>query len=172
MPRFAPTILLAGLVALAGCSEGEKFAPICPELALLADGADLTRFAGAGRDVTDRVLEARVLGVEAACKAGRRGEVVATLAVQTLLARGPSAPGRSARVPYFVAVVSDGRVLDRKEYVLEAEFPRNVESVRVAGDTLQLRFPVTPERSAAAYKIYVSLLLTPEELAYNRRAAR
>ena len=29
-------------------------------------------------------------------------------------------------------------------------------------------FPVTPEKSAAAYKIWVSFQLTPDELAYNR----
>jgi hypothetical protein len=32
-----------------------------------------------------------------------------------------------------------------------------------------MEFPVTPEKSAAAYTIYVGIRLTPEQLQYNRR---
>ena len=173
--RLHPALMvsaLAGSLVLAGCSQDAQFAPVCPQLALLADGADLTRFTGNGRDVTDRVLEARVLGVEASCKPGRRGEVVATLKVQSEFTRGPAAPGRVAVVPYFVAVLAGGDVVDRKEFILEGNFATNVDQIRVAGSEVELRFPVTAERSAAYYKIYVSLLLTPEELAFNRRPTR
>lgn len=171
MSRLAvPTLGLAALL-LASCGGGElKYAPACPQLSLLAEGADLVRFAGAGRDVTDRVVEARITGVEAKCAPGRRGDVVATIRVQADVARGPAGRGRNAQVPYFIAVMQGDSVLDRREFTLAANFRPNVESMRVAGDELELRFPGAGDRGAAQYRIIVSLLLTEEELAYNRRS--
>ena len=61
-------------------------------------------------------------------------------------------------------------VLDRREFVLTGTFPANVDALRVSGDELQLNFPAAVEHGAARYKIIVSLQLTEEELAYNRRA--
>ena len=163
---------LALLALLAGCGDGTmKFAPACPQISLLGEGADLTRFAGTGRDVTDRVLEARLTGVEGACRAGRNDEVVTTLKVQAELRRGPAAQGRRLPLPYFVAVLEGDRILDRKDFVLEANFPANVDGIRLAGEELELRFPNTAERGAARYRVVVSLQLTQEELAFNRRAA-
>jgi len=169
-------VLLLAAPLLSGCDTSEsKFAPSCPRLALLAEGADLTRFAGGGggtgRDVTDRVLEARIAGVEASCRSGRNGDVVAKLKVQADVARGPAARGRSAQVPYFVAVMDGDAVLDRREFVMEANFGPNVDSVRVSASELELRFPQAGDRGASQYRIIVSLQLTEEELAYNRRAA-
>lgn len=149
-----------------------KFAPACPQFSLLAEGADLTRFAGQGRDVVDRVLEARLTALDGACRAGRNNDVVTTLKVQAELRRGPAAQGRQARLPYFVAVLDGDRILDRQDFVLEASFPSNVDGMRVAGEELELRFPGAAERGAARYRVVVSLQLSPEELAYNRRAAR
>jgi len=168
--RLALPLLAAAL--LAGCGDGSmKFAPACPQIALLAEGADLTRFAGQGRDVLDRVLEARLTGVDGACRAGRGGDVVATLKVQAELRRGPAAQGRRLQLPYFVAVLEGDRILDRKEFTLDASFPANVDGIRLAGEELELRFPNTAERGAARYRVVVSLQLTQEELAFNRRAA-
>ena len=174
MPRLAvpAAILAAALLSGCGDSTGAKFAPACPQLALLADGADLVRFNGPGRDVTDRVLEARVVGVDAACRTGRNATVVASLKLQADVARGPAARGRAAQVRYFVAVMDGERVLDRREFVLDVAFAANVDALRVSGGELELRFPDAGDRGAAQYKIVVSLQLTEEELAHNRRIAR
>ena len=173
MPRLAvPAVALAAIL-LSGCSGGEaKFAPACPQMALLAEGADLTRFAGPGRDVTDRVLEARIAGVEASCRSGKGGDVMARVKVHADIARGPAARGRAAQVPYFVAVMDGDRVLDRREFVLDGNFPANVDTLRVSGGELELRFAGAGDSGAAGYKIIVSLQLTEEELAHNRRATR
>jgi hypothetical protein len=173
MPRLAVPAVMLSAFLLSGCGSGDlKFAPACPQLALLAEGSELTRFAGPGRDVTDRVLEARITGVDASCRGARSTDVVAYLKVQADVIRGPAARGRGAQVPYFVAVMQGDAVLDRRDFVLDANFPANVDSMQVAGGELELRFPAAGERGAAQYKIVVSLQLTEEELAYNRRAMR
>jgi len=168
--RLSGAVLAAAL--LAGCASGElQFAPACPQLSLLADGADLTRFNGPGRDVTDRVMEVRIAGVDAACRSGRNGDVLATITVRANMARGPAAQGRQAQVPYFVAVMDGETILDRQAFTLDGTFPPNVNAIRLAGGELELRFPGTAERGGGRYRIIVSLQLTEQELAYNRRGA-
>lgn len=167
--RKFPALCAAALLALAGCADKDAFAPACPQLAFLSDGADLARFAGRGRDITDLVLEGHLTAVPATCKpADERGKVAASVQVQMSLARGPAMQGRSVSVPYFIAVTENGRVLDRAEYAVKAEFPPNSDRISVGSPPVELTFPVTREKSAAAYRIWVSFQLTPEELARNR----
>ena len=168
---LAAALLLATAAApLAGCTRPDAFAPACPQLALLADGADLTRFNGHGRDVTDLVLDAHLTAVPAACKHAEDDPhaVEAMLKVAMSLGRGPAMAGRTVDVPYFVAVTEGDRVLDRQAYALRVEFPPNADRISATGEEITLLFPVTREKSAAAYQIWVSFQLTPEELAYNR----
>lgn len=164
------TLLAAAAGSLAACNSSEGFAPVCPQLALLRDGGDLTRFAGNGRDITDLVLDAHLTAVPANCKYLDRSstKVQATLSVMMSLGRGPAMRGRAIDVPYFIAVTESDRVLDRQGYALRAEFPANADRITARSDPVTLDFPVSREKSAAAYQIWVSFQLTPEELAYNR----
>jgi hypothetical protein len=167
---LAPALAAAAL--LAGCSQEPQFAPVCPQLALLAEGADLVRFAGTGRDMTDRVLEAKIVSVDGSCEPGKKGQVTAKIKVLGEMIRGPAAQGRTAQVPYFVAVTRGDQIVDRKQFVMSATFPANVELARVDGGELSMSFPVSARQGAQEYKIYVSLQLTEDELAYNRRMER
>ncbi|KAA5613687.1 hypothetical protein [Rhodovastum atsumiense] len=165
-------LLLLAAGGLAGCTRPDAFAPACPQLTLLPEGADLTRFRGTGRDVTDLVIDAHLTAVPANChnadKAGRKVE--AKLKVAMSVARGPAMQGRDVTVPYFIAVTENGRVLDRQEYAMRAQFPPNTDRMDQVSPEVSLIFPVSAEKSAAAYQIWVSFQLTPEELAYNRRS--
>ena len=167
------TLLAAATGALAACNRSEGFAPACPQLALLRDGGDLTRFVGSGRDVTDLVLDAHLTAVPATCKYLDRSntQVQATLSVMMSLGRGPAMHGRTIDVPYFIAVTDGDRVLDRQGYALRADFPANADRITATSDQVILDFPVSREKSAAAYQIWVSFQLTPQELAYNRGQA-
>ena len=88
------------------------------------------------------------------------------------LQRGPAAAERRANVAYFVAVLEGDRILDKQIFPLRAEFPANADRVRLTGDDVELRLPVRPDKTAAAYRIEVGFQLTPEELAFNRARSR
>jgi hypothetical protein len=161
--------ITGGVLSLAGCSQGPKFKPACPALSLVKGAADLTRFRpGGGRDITDMIIDARITAVPAQCAPGDPGTIKATMAVQAEVLRGPAATTRAGDVIYFVAVTEGERILDEQNDRLHVVFPPNIDRVNVRGDDLVLTLPVTKQKSAAAYQIYVGFRLTPEELEYNR----
>lgn len=162
MPALIPLLLTPLLLAGCGASD-DAFAPSCPTTAILRDAADLARYRGAGRDLTDRVLAGRITGLQGTCKSGGTGVVDTTISVGLELTRGPAAPGRTADVSYFVAVTNGERILDRQTFALNAAFPPNTDRVSLVGDEVELRLPVTAIKSAAAYKIWVGFVLTPIE---------
>jgi hypothetical protein len=164
-------LLLAALAG--GCGDESKFAPVCPQLSLLRDAADLTRFAGTGgaRDASSLVVAASITAVPAKCQSGEPGKVLATLNVEARMQRGPAAQGDVARVPYFVALTEDSRVLSEQDFALVGQFPPNTDRIVMKSDDIEMQLPVTKTKSAAAYHIYVGFRLTPEELAFNRGQA-
>jgi hypothetical protein len=170
---------LAFVLALlaTGCAAGPgsdaKIAPACPGLAIVKEAADLTRFSPRGEDITDLVLNARVVAVPATCKPGGRGMVDAEVQVTMEIVRGPAAASRRMELPYFVAVTdANGRLLDKQEYGLAGEFPPNVDRLTVSGQPVVLNLPVSADRPSSSYRIFVGLALSPAEVEYNRRHVR
>ena len=174
--RVPPKPVLNRLFAAAGvalglsaCSSGPQFAPPCPELKLLTDGADLSAFDANGQDITNLILAARITAVPASCSSGGSRSVDATMHVVMRVNRGPALSGSSASVPYFVTIMDGDHVLEQKDYTQPVKFPSNVDSVDVNGDDIAMSFPVTAQKSAAAYTIYLGFRLTPQQLQYNRQ---
>ena len=161
----------AALLALAGCGGGtaDNFAPPCPGAAIVRDAADLKRFRGAGRDLTDSVLDGRITGIAGRCVRDGADIVTTTVQVGMELSRGPAASGRRAELSYFVAVLDGERILDKQVFALRAEFPPNTDRLRLQGDEVELRLPVRADKTAAAYRIQIGFQLTPLELEVNRR---
>lgn len=163
--RYLPALLL-----LSACGAGgDNFAPPCPGAAIVRDAADLSRYRGSGRDLTDAVLDARITGLGGSCKQDGPGIVSTTVQVGMELTRGPAATGRQAELAYFVAVVEGERILDKQVYGVRAEFPANTDKLRLTGDAVELRLPVTASKPVTAYRIQVGFQLTPLELEVNRR---
>jgi len=176
LPRRAPLplrgLMLPGLLlaGLAGCADTkDKFAPACPGAAIVRDAADLVRYRGAGRDLTDLVLSGRITTIGGACKQDGSATVVTTVQVGIELQRGPAAPSRQAQLAYFVAVLDGDRILDKQVFNLRAVFPANADRLRLSGDDVELRLPVRPDKSASTYRIQVGFQLTPVELQVNRQ---
>ena len=163
--------LAATAVALNGCDQpGDQFPPPCPAASILGDAADLTRYRGAGQDVTDMVLSGRITGLSGSCKrAGNGAVVLTTVNVGLDLTRGPAAPGRAANAAYFVALTHGDTILAKQVYRLHATFPPNTDRVRLTGDEVQVQVPNKGKEGAGAYRVIVGFELTPQELATNRR---
>jgi hypothetical protein len=168
-PRLESLFTASTALLLSACSQPGQYAPPCPVLRLLGDAADISSFDARGQDLTDLVVAGRITGVPASCQSGGRGKTAATMHVQMQVTRGPALRTGTAQLPYFVTIVDGGAVLEQRDYVLGVEFPANVDTFTVDGPEINMVFPVTPEKSAAAYTIYVGFRLTPQQLQYNRR---
>ena len=165
-----PLAAAAALLSLTACGvENDRFAPPCPVPSIPRDLGDIHRFRGAGRDITDSVLEGRITGLEGSCTRDGRETTVATISVGIELSRGPAAPGRTADIAYFVAVSEGDTILDKRVYTLRAEVPSNTDRLRLAGDQVELRLPVTPNKTATAYRVSIGFQLTPAEVELNRQ---
>ena len=170
-------LIMAMIPALAGCgSRDAQFAPACPRAGILSDAADLVRYRpGTGRDLTDQVFEAHVVGVAGACTYGDTSKDLQTkVTVSFDVFRGPAAsPAREEEVTVFVAVSNGERVLDKRIYPIRVKFPADIGRVRTASPEITLVLPISAELSGAAYAVTAGFQLTPNELAANRsRSAR
>ena len=166
------TAALGGVLAaaaLGGCAPTNSFPPACPSLSLLPDAADLTSYSPRGQDLTDLILDGRIVTVPATCKRGDKGFVTTTMSVAADLFRGPSAPDRDFAVPVFIAVLDGDTVIDKQDYEMTGTFPANVDRMRMSTPEITLNLPVTPTKTAASYKIYIGFILTQDQLALNRK---
>ena len=165
--------LALGVLLLAGCGPArmEDMLVSCPTLLLPADVADLTRYApGAAPDLSTTVLDARITAVDGNCRRGRRDRTVeATVSLKMDVERGPAAPGRAAQIPWFVAVVEGDQILSRQSFVLPVTFAANATRSAVATQPIEISFPVSEGRRIQDLRIMVGFLLSPEEVALNRR---
>ena len=164
-------------LALAGCGgDTESFAPPCPQPTIFRDTGDLHRFRGTqqagGRDIIDSILDGRITDIQGSCKRDGPDTVVATVSVGLELTRGPASNSRLADVAYFIAVSDGDKILDKRVFTLRAEFPPNTEHLRLIGNEVDLRLPVTPKKTAAAYRVSAGFQLTPAELNVNRTLPR
>ncbi len=166
----------AAVLLLAGCGRDAADNPYnltapCPRVGIIADAADLTRFAGNSQDLSALVLDARIAGFNARCDYASRGAGLdVSLTVGIDLERGPAATSRAAEISYLVAVVdTDGQtILSRQAFVVRANFPANVSRIRDSGERLTIRMPGSPVASAQR-QVLIGLQLTEAELALNRR---
>ena len=178
-PRAAPgaggtaaALLLSGLV-LAGCALFQEAGPPlpCPRAVTVADAASLTRFDGAGRDLTDVLFEAEIAQIASACEYDD-GAVDVTVQIQFVAQRGPADQERRGDFDYFVAIADAGHeILVRESFDATIEFPGNKTQAGVV-EELEQHIPLAADEPGAGYVIYVGFVLTPDEVAYNRQNAR
>jgi hypothetical protein len=180
-PRAALRVpLVAALLPLlANCGPARnQFAPPCPRPSFLGDAADLdiyrTGTAPNGpHDLTDLVLQARIVGVNGNCKEGDTKTQLAT-AVNILveLTRGPAMQGQETDVPVFLAVTEGDTILDKHVYLVHATFPSNVDRMTLGTGEIDMILPITATKSGAAYTVLAGFQLTPDQLAQSRRNHR
>jgi hypothetical protein len=161
--------LVAALLplVLVACSGDQGPPPPCPAVVRVSDASHLTRFVGAGRDLTDVAFEAGVRRTDSACYYGDNS-IEVDLTLQFGVAEGPANPNHTARFSYFVAVATkDRKILAREEFPIEVAFESNRRQM-VALDEVVPTIPLKEGENGNDYLVFVGIAMTPAELQYNQ----
>ena len=169
-PRAALIAALLPLLSDCGPARNE-FAPSCPGTAILGDAADFSAYRGPGRDLTDLVLQARIVSISGNCKKGDdKNHIAVAVSIGVDLTRGPGMNGREADVPIFLAVVQGDAILDKQVIRMRSIFPSNVDRVTLTPGEVDLSLPVTADKTGASYTLLAGFQLTPDQLRLNRQS--
>lgn len=176
LSRLTWMCALPVLAGLGGCAvQRDAFAPACPVARLLPQAADITRYrsvsAGSGHDVTDLVLQGRVMNVAGKCEPGPNSRTLdATVTMTMDLTRGPAGRSGQPEVSYFIAVSNGTDILDKRVFTERVAFPSNIDRVWLVSDPVFMRLPVTPTRTGAAYTVWAGFQLSPQEMAQHMQS--
>lgn len=167
--------ILAGGLLLAGCTsrtEKAELSQSCPNAYRVQEATTLIRFKpGPGRDPTDVEFRADIgaIGVECSFYL-RRGYVDVDLKIQLLVAQGPGQNARRANFEYAVGVIGPGGDFrQRQRFSADVTFASGRDRGALV-DEVVVRVPFGQEADPGGNRIAVALVLSPDELDYNRRA--
>jgi hypothetical protein len=175
--RFARPLGVTALVVLflASCSSSpSSSAPTCPSAGIIAPASSLTTFKqGMHDDPAGELYTVGVTNVKTDCTLDAdNGTTDSTLVLRFNAKRTPSPDAASYRVPYFVAVVLDGKVLAKRDIWASFGFARGAASTvfddKVASTVINLENGKKPYD----YEIVVGLQLTHDQLEYNKKMSR
>ncbi len=165
------TMAAAPALFLAACGSSEPEPPpepACPNIKQLPDIQEKVAFTGGGRDLTDVEYQVRLVDGIITCEKDD-DEIDAEFEIQFIVERGPADDDRQAVFSYFAAILNpQGQVAAREEFSITVPFEGNQNRVS-AIDLIEPTIPLKEGESARGYTVYVGLVLTREELEYNRR---
>jgi hypothetical protein len=163
-------------VTLSGCADNvpTQSRP-CPKVRVVQDASYMTKFAGESEDLTDTSFEARITRSNSVCYYEENTSTGSTvirseLRIEFAASRGPNNPDSAARFRYRIGVSGPGGKLLPNPQLLDVEIPFTASRVQgVAQDEVYVYTPINQGENGDFYRVWISLEVTPKELAYNRR---
>lgn len=173
-----PACALLALGGLGGCGEEDTglsaFAPACPHFDVPGSIADRFVYNGKGLDIGNQISHTQILAVNGDCSDGPKDaqhrpltRVRLSLALQQ--ERGPAATHTSEDVPYFVAVVQDGKIIDKKTFTDTVRIPPSRDTQRLNTPLRFIDIPTGKNPQVSPYSMEIGFQLTRDELNYNRQ---
>ncbi len=144
----------------------------CPNIIVLQDAARLVEFAGE-ETIANVAYSAEIQNVSLQCRYVGSRPIDASVKVALAFGEGPAATERQKTFGYFVAVTrKDAEVIAKEEFFVPVKFEgsRNVRQVEEKIGTIVI--PRAGENVAGTnFEVVVGLVLTPEQVIYNRSGA-
>ena len=171
LPRRRVAILLAvsaATLAVHGCGGDKRAERICPRVEILEYAGRLTEFRpGPGRDVTDVVVQGRLVNFAGECKV-EKDSVEIDLVVEFSLDRGPANRAGKARFAHFVAIQEfHPDPAGKRVFPVEVEFEAGRDRA-LFRDRVAIAIPLAGERKARDHNVFIGFQLDRGQLEYNR----
>jgi hypothetical protein len=164
----APVFLTLGLV-MSGCNTGPP--PPCPPVRVDSATATMIKFGdGASRDLSDAEYQVEITGFEGECVfSGEKVEVL--LDVDFRVTRGSSAQPGSISFYYFAAVPQFfPRSTGKKVFEIQTQLTDGATNpVSLTESDVSIEIPLSKDRPAASFDVYLGLQLSDDQLEFNRQ---
>ena len=160
-------VFAAVLLSSCGLVAPDSPPPACPEVVVLADAAEMSRFVGQGRDLTDLSFKASVNNFALGCLwREETSQLENRLTIRFEAEQGPANTESQGKLEYFVAVARHtGQILNRESFDLVFPFKGTQTAVV---DNVFPTLPLRAGETGADFVIYLGLVLSEAELSYNR----
>jgi len=173
------SVCVLALSLLAGCGAWDSVLDLinpdraeqCPDAKVLAGASSLPAFDPAkDRDPTNLVYSATMTSAHLSCsyrKKQNRAKSNIDLVIHAVRPTG----GHQAvyRVPYFVALTTNGRVLEKNLYWQELTFPEGVSDVDAEASVEDIKLKPTRGKKAINYHYVLGFQLTPAQIEYTKK---
>lgn len=166
---------------LAGCTEKANydFPPACPKVSVLPSASDAYTFENNQENLSHLITKASIISISGNCaddpnnddkdkKKRRQDKIDLTMNITIQVQRGPASQQRHYHIPYFIATLRNGEIVDKKEFSADIEFPNNIDQLTLKSRKLLFKMPATPARTPDGYEYAIGFQLSQEQLAYNR----
>lgn len=172
----ALAVALIAALAASGCASNENArasrernpAP-CPNVIVLNDASRLVDFDG--EPALDNVAyTAEIVWVELNCRYYGDRPIEASMNIDMAFGRGPKGEAPRRDYAYFVAVTrKDVEVIAKQEFIVPVQFGDS-RAIRTVQEKIgKIVIPrANEETSGANFEVIVGLVLTPDQVVYNR----
>lgn len=169
---FARAAALLALPLLAsGCqtqSDSIAFAPACPVVEIPGEAADYYQYTGSEHDLSHLVVRSALREVVGSCADGAHRTVVTNMQVGLHVVRGPASKVNFVNIPYFVAVVYNGEIKSKKEFIAHIEFDGGELQKITSTRNIPITLPISRRIHSDQYHIEIGFQLTQAQLDFNR----
>ena len=141
-------------------------AGVCPSVSILTDATRLTQMQNGRID-----LKAEIRTPALSCSlTGDKAKSHLSFSVKSAIA--PTSAATTRTVPYFVAIISEGKVIGKEVFQLALPFVGDKRKLMVKEYVDRIEIPIAPNKSADDYAVTIGFQLTQEQVEYNRTASR
>lgn len=169
----AAAAVVGALLALAGCSDDRRTLN-CPGVAILADTAmrPVLKPGALPTDPAAVLYSVRAENIETTCTLNQKQGVTDSNVTITFRATRPPS-GQAARyvVPYFLAINQEARVLNKRMFNIEINFPAGSSSVTAETTITNTELHLENGRLPQDYQFIAGFPLSADEQAYVKAMA-
>ncbi|QHI95766.1 hypothetical protein GT348_05420 [Aristophania vespae] len=163
----------SSLIACSSASNEILIAPACPKIQVPHATADLYAFDGQGIDITHTAYHAQISGVNGDCRVGphdahKRPLTRVRVGLSINVKEGPAANKNKLEVPYFIAIMRHGKIIDKKIFTDEFDVKSSHGMLQTHTPLRFIDLPTGNNELDNDYTLAVGLQLTHEQLDYNR----
>ncbi len=162
---------VAAVAFLAGCSSSNKV-KMCPTAGILVPTSSLTAFRpGMQNDPAGVLYTAGVDSVKTDCDFDSdNGTTDSSLDISFKATRPPNTEETSYKVPYYVAVAQEGRILTKHDFWVTFTFPAGAASTTFTDTVASTFVTLMNGKKPYDYEILVGMQLTHDQLDYNNKS--